>query len=845
MVAHNSSSALALGELNKNTEKLAKDLKKISEGVKITGASDDASGYAISEKMRVQIRGLGQDVQNVQNGTSLLNVASGGVQDIVDELRTLKELAINSANDHNSEIDRKTLQKEFDQRKAHIEDVAVETNYNGIILLDGRWGRSSWGWGAGKTTEISQSATSSTNAGPTTTTTVGPNSTTRIIPPTTSVTTSTSTITSATPPASTGITTTGPVTTSDTTNSTTTTGPTTSSYTSETVSDSSSTKSGKITTVVDKDTTTTTTTVATTTTQIDTTTTKKVTTTTIVSATPVTTVTPASPIIITNGTTSITADGIYEFAPDYTGTLTISASNVEIMGPSSGVTLNDVYMVDNGLKDLYLKNVSVVNTQDKSAIAFDSSTNNTLHLLGVNSIRESPSTPGTIKSKATINVGGRLSIVGNGNLDIESSFSATGAIIGSNDGDSCGDIAIGQSVNISVHSGWPSSAACIGSGGNGASCGNITIGSNAKISAIKDVSYYPVIPGYSVDNAGVAIGAGNSYSSASKCGAITIYSSANVIATGNRGAGIGCSSDESKCGNITVYSDANVNAYSEKSAAIGTGNCGYSRTNPSWDGNPTNTSECGSITVYSWSSGSVNATTSASYAEAIGHGYTIPPRSAYSIVGSINLSNTVNNITGGIADFSEPSLGSTTTTYYDIKTDKIISTETSQLIVETKTIQYETSTEITEAVTTTVYEDGDPEWVEYLHDPLIIHTGTKANQHLRVYIKDMRLEALGVESTKIDPREEAVNALDVIDKAIEYALDTATKLGAYMMELEFTEENLVMAGENTQASESAIRDADMAKEMTNFVKGNVLAQAAQSMLAQANQSSSIVLQLLQ
>ena len=85
----------------------------------------------------------------------------------------------------------------------------------------------------------------------------------------------------------------------------------------------------------------------------------------------------------------------------------------------------------------------------------------------------------------------------------------------------------------------------------------------------------------------------------------------------------------------------------------------------------------------------------------------------------------------------------------------------------------------------------------------------------------------------------------VIDAAIDYALNESTNLGAYLQRLEHTEANVTIQEENTQGAESTIRDADMAKEMTNYTKNNVLTQAAQSMLAQANQSASGVLSLLQ
>lgn len=175
------------------------------------------------------------------------------------------------------------------------------------------------------------------------------------------------------------------------------------------------------------------------------------------------------------------------------------------------------------------------------------------------------------------------------------------------------------------------------------------------------------------------------------------------------------------------------------------------------------------------------------------------------------------------------------------------------------------------------------EWVDYDFGgtPLIIHTGTKSNQHMRCYIEDLGLDALGlgkddngVEKVSLLTREDAQlalgemceanwnledpsyasataeqrnnpdNYLGPIDKAINYALGEATQLGAYMGRLEQTQSTLTINQENTTAAESTIRDADIAKEMTGFVKANILTQSSQAMLAQANQVSSHVLDLL-
>ncbi len=90
VVKNNMSSVNTLNTLNKNSGNLAKSLQKVSSGMKINSAADDASGYAISERMRVQIRGLDQDIRNAQNGISMLRTAEGAVSRTVDILKTLK-----------------------------------------------------------------------------------------------------------------------------------------------------------------------------------------------------------------------------------------------------------------------------------------------------------------------------------------------------------------------------------------------------------------------------------------------------------------------------------------------------------------------------------------------------------------------------------------------------------------------------------------------------------------------------------------------------------------------------------------------------------------------------------
>ena len=133
---------------------------------------------------------------------------------------------------------------------------------------------------------------------------------------------------------------------------------------------------------------------------------------------------------------------------------------------------------------------------------------------------------------------------------------------------------------------------------------------------------------------------------------------------------------------------------------------------------------------------------------------------------------------------------------------------------------------------------------------ITLQVGTKANQSIRVGLTDMRAEALGLQSSSgdtlnVSTQKYANAAINVLDNALQKALDQQTTIGAIESRLEYTSTNLTTSSQNVQASESTIRDADMAKEMTSYTKNGVLTQAAQSMLSQANQQSSSILDLLQ
>ena len=128
---------------------------------------------------------------------------------------------------------------------------------------------------------------------------------------------------------------------------------------------------------------------------------------------------------------------------------------------------------------------------------------------------------------------------------------------------------------------------------------------------------------------------------------------------------------------------------------------------------------------------------------------------------------------------------------------------------------------------------------------LDLQTGANEGQQLRIRIPTISLDRLGIERTEVDTEENSTKAIDEIKGAILYVSDARSRLGAYQNRLEHTINNLDVTSENMTASYSNIMDVDMAEEMTTYTTQQVIAQAATSMLAQANERPSQVLQLLQ
>ena len=118
---------------------LNKDMEKLSSGERINRAGDDASGLAVSEKMRSQIRGLNQASQNAENGISFIQTTEGYLQETTDIMQRLRELAVQSSNGIYSDEDRMQIQVEVSQLVAEVDRIASSAQFNGMNMLTGRF----------------------------------------------------------------------------------------------------------------------------------------------------------------------------------------------------------------------------------------------------------------------------------------------------------------------------------------------------------------------------------------------------------------------------------------------------------------------------------------------------------------------------------------------------------------------------------------------------------------------------------------------------------------------------------------------------------------------------------
>lgn len=141
VINHNMSALYSNRQLGVTNQGLQKDMEKLSSGERINRAGDDASGLAVSEKMRSQIRGLNQASQNAQNGISFIQITEGYLQETTDIMQRIRELAVQSSNGIYSDEDRMQIQVEVSQLVAEVDRIASTAQFNGMNMLTGRFAK--------------------------------------------------------------------------------------------------------------------------------------------------------------------------------------------------------------------------------------------------------------------------------------------------------------------------------------------------------------------------------------------------------------------------------------------------------------------------------------------------------------------------------------------------------------------------------------------------------------------------------------------------------------------------------------------------------------------------------
>lgn len=151
----NARSLGAQNTLNKTSRSLNTSFERLSSGLRINSAKDDAAGLAISNRMTAQVRGLNQAVRNANDGISLVQTAEGALQESTDIVQRMRELAVQAANDTNTDADRQNLQDEIDQLTSELDRIGNNTTFNNKNILDGSFAGASFHIGSNSKQSLS------------------------------------------------------------------------------------------------------------------------------------------------------------------------------------------------------------------------------------------------------------------------------------------------------------------------------------------------------------------------------------------------------------------------------------------------------------------------------------------------------------------------------------------------------------------------------------------------------------------------------------------------------------------------------------------------------------------
>ncbi len=798
MIVKNNMSAIStLNTLNKNSSALSKSLQKVSSGMKINSAADDASGYAISERMRVQIRSLDQANQNTQNGSSMMKVAEGAVSSTVDILKTLKEKVINAANDTNTDADRQTIQKELDQSIDQIDDNANVT-FNGKYLVDGS-----------KSTASKATYTALTNQSLATDTTAD-----------TKLTALKSRSGDGLELASTDKLTVSYVQAGKTYSTTFEVG-------DKTLQDVFSAAEN------------------------------------IDANSSVFATSSNESVKAAGGTANTSSTSAESKAIEYlksqladgTTTTTITAAKTKTWTDPSGTTVTDNlnnqvggYTDSNG--DTMAKGALVTAQEnaytalDKAAKAMGSYTSGGVANSGT------AGTLGAALEKAGISWDGKASSLDTSTMTtaLEEAYAKP-----TNDGlkaaveayqadvtDYNNAVTAKNAANTAIQNASDQLEALtiqqkVNDAQTAAAAQRTAFETVADAAidstATKAVLYTPV----SIDNTGAVTG-----TPVDKKTAITTAdkTAAKAALTAALDKVMSNAAPDTALTNVlqnTVFATGTTDGTTAATAFTGSDGLKDALT-------ALKTAKASLTgTVSSGTKSATDSTNTKSIADALkdAQEQVVSKFTGPSILMGSNVGV---NGAGEVISTANGSNAITLTANASGVSGQISGFNIS--VADSKGNVKKSANASLDAFDETIRAQNKSD-----DNAITLQVGSKSNQAIKVGLTDMRSEALGLkgaDGTKlnISTQVKANAAVNVLDNALQKALDQQTTIGSVESRLEYTSSNLTTASTNVQSSESTIRDADMAKEMTEYTKNNVLLQAAQSMLSQANQNSSSVLSLL-
>jgi len=824
MVVKNNMSAIrTLNTLNTNQTNLTKSLAKVSSGMKINSAADDASGYAISERMRVQIRSLDQPNQNTQNGSSMMKTAEGAVSSTVEILKTLKEKVINAANDTNTDSDRQTIQKELNQSIDQIDDNANVT-FNGKYLVDG----SKMNKGDATYTSMTNQSLSTDTTADTKLTDLKSRAGQDL-----NISTTDSVTVSYVQQGRTYST------TFDVTSDTTMQSIFNAAENIDTTSQTFATFSNdSVQAALGKDAKT-------------------------AVSTDVEAVNKAIDKLrgeLANGTSST---DIYQLKDDITGNKAVTNNNGN---PQGGSVITADYTVLNNQEQWSLETAGFYsqNTASKDEItqtdgvATDEAKGETYKALdaSLKARNGAASKVGSYDAANSSNSSGLAGVLGNKlheagvtwsgqKGDIESAMNQARALNAAQTTIDSIEGSYQDYVNASAD--LDAANKDLQTKLDDYNDKVQQLDALVKQKGLNDykASYDKNVENYLDEVKTAATEATNSISYKDKDG---------VTQTWSKGA----SGKEEFINNMVNDLRAQLNGL-ESSASVQAvaGSVKVNGATPKDnDGKTLNgnapTSPATSIDKAAGTADNI-ATQRKNMAGASGQwSYDMANKLSKALNGIVNDMKGPQLLTGSdIGTNANGDMVSTASGQNGISFTAANSGSKGQIAGFTVAVR-DSEGNLKKSVNASLdaFEE-TVRGVDASEDNAInLQVGAKANQAITVGLTDMRSEALGLKGSdgtklNISTREKANAAVNVLDNALAKALDQQTTIGSIESRLEYTSSNLTTASENVQASESTIRDADMAKEMTNYTKNNVLLQAAQSMLAQANQNSSAVLSLLQ